>query len=541
MSLFIIKLLKYNNIIIGVPSISLLKQWKEQIKRLFDYKILSIGSDINDTTDTIEISNFINNIRKRFIITTYSSCHLLKSYKFDFKIGDEAHRLVGIDEGEKTYKKFHEIQSNKILFMTATEKMCDDKKLKSDTSISNLYSMDCEYEFGGLIGDEKSVNWAIENNKISDYWLLILKNTEEDISNIIEKIGNIRKINKELFMAAYMTLKSIKKYDDLSHILIYANTTNHADLIDEYISKILKLPLFKELDVYHESIHSKNNQDVQYEISKFKQAKIGIISSVYIFGEGVDIPKLNGVTFAENMNSKIRIVQSALRPNRLDKHNPNKKAYLIIPFNDVPDASGVSDWLVENKSFKKLRKIVDKLRNVDKNIEQRMILSKRDFNSTQSNSSFINEQCDIDDDKNELESIKLRLRHSKALNSNLSEEEEEYNLVRCENIKLKIQEISDYLHRLDKKSHPYYVENPKEYFNRKGVWKNWYHFLGIDDKFIKTKDEWVKKCVKLDIKDVNDYKKASKKIPELPERPGEFYIHFSSIEGELPQNNDWRF
>ena len=44
---------------------------------------------------------------------------------------------------------------------------------------------------------------------------------------------------------------------------------------------------------------------------------------VYIFGEGFDLPKLNGVVFAEQMTSEIRIVQSALRPNRMDKNQPN--------------------------------------------------------------------------------------------------------------------------------------------------------------------------------------------------------------------------
>ena len=52
---------------------------------------------------------------------------------------------------------------------------------------------------------------------------------------------------------------------------------------------------------------------------------------MYIFGEGFDLPKLNGVCIAVNMYSETRIVQYLLRPNRLDLENPNKKAYVIIP------------------------------------------------------------------------------------------------------------------------------------------------------------------------------------------------------------------
>jgi hypothetical protein len=41
------------------------------------------------------------------------------------------------------------------------------------------------------------------------------------------------------------------------------------------------------------------------------------------------------VVFGENMESDIRIVQSVLRPNRLDNNFPNKKAYVIIPYIDT--------------------------------------------------------------------------------------------------------------------------------------------------------------------------------------------------------------
>lgn len=42
----------------------------------------------------------------------------------------------------------------------------------------------------------------------------------------------------------------------------------------------------------------------------------GIIACVYCLGEGYDIPLLDGVVFAENMTSNIRIVQSALRKQK---------------------------------------------------------------------------------------------------------------------------------------------------------------------------------------------------------------------------------
>ena len=85
--------------------------------------------------------------------------------------------------------------------------------------------------------------------------------------------------------------------------------------------------------LYNKALHSNLNINLEDEVNNFKNFTFGIISCVYIFGEGFDLPKLNGVVIGEKMTSDIRIVQSCLRPNRIEKDNPNKKAYIIIPTN----------------------------------------------------------------------------------------------------------------------------------------------------------------------------------------------------------------
>ena len=76
--------------------------------------------------------------------------------RVDFKIGDEAHHLVGIEKEEnKSFRLFHKIKSQKSLFMTATQKIIDTRLNKV------IYSMDDETIFGKCI-DNKSVYWAFE-------------------------------------------------------------------------------------------------------------------------------------------------------------------------------------------------------------------------------------------------------------------------------------------------------------------------------------------------------------------------------------------
>ena len=568
LGILIVKQLKCKTVVIGVPSIYLQKQMKNEIMKIFNNNknILYIGGEteknenytIESTTKEDDINKFINKVSHdcKFLITTYDSCYKLLNYKFkfNFKIGDEAHHLVG-SECENTKNSFHKIKSDKTLFMTATEKIVENNNRTNKV----IFSMDDKKIFGSVI-DIKSINWAIENKKITDYNLIILKNTETEINNIINSL-NLDEINKQdtnsiihnkyLFISAFMSLKSIEAYSDLTHIIIYTNTTEHAELVKKYIDIILKLNIIN-IDIdnknyYNEALHSNSKENLhdiklkdgsikEGEVSKFKKASWGIISSVYIFGEGFDCPKLNGVVFAENMDSDIRIVQSTLRPNRLDNNFPNKKAYVIIPYIDTENF--ITD---DDDSFNKCRKIIAKIRIVDEKIEQKInVVSLISLTKIHSKLPGIPKEkkqyYHIIENGDELKKIILRLRYSKALGSIHSEEQDEYNYVKALNKELNIQSKEQYADsdKVIKDKHKNYIEKPDEYFKLKGVWNNWYDFIGIDTKkFIQDKNKWIKFCKEKNVKSLDDYKELCKLNEVLPINPADFYKGFVSIPVEL--------
>jgi hypothetical protein len=404
--------------------------------------------------------------------------------------------------------------------MTATPKII--------SSTKECYSMDDEEIFGKCV-DKKSVCWAIKNKKITDYVLLVLKNTEEEVDNIIRKLG-ISVCNKELFMSCYMCLKSFEKYSDLTHLLIYTNTTEDAELAKTYIDKIIKFTSILKEDIYNNALHSKSPYSLEEEVEKFKCSRYGIISCVYIFGEGFDLPKLNGVCIAGNMFSEIRITQSLLRPNRLDSNNPNKKAYIILPYLDT------DDWEEEKKSFEKVRKIIYLLRNVDENIEQKIHLcsklNKEKEEKKERMSYSFYDDFDLEENTDELSRLKLRLRYSKSLSSSFTEEEDEYNMIRFINQQLEIKSIQEYNEKESLYSH--YIKNPEEHFKKNGVWKDLYHFLGTDTtKFIQTKEEWILFCKEKKLTTVEEYNKLCEEFEQLPKEPGCFYKDFTNITNEL--------
>ena len=556
LGILIVQKLKCKSVLIGVPSIYLQQQMKNEIMKIYNNhkNILYIGGEteknenytIESTTKEDDINKFINKTSSdcKFLITTYDSCNKLSNNNFNLKIGDEAHHLVGT-EFEKTKISFHKIKSNKSLFMTATEKVIENNRTNKV-----IYSMDDTNIFGEII-DSKSINWAIENKKITDYNLVILKNTEDEINNIINSlnIGENNEVqnsimhHKDLFLSAFMSLKSIEKYNELSHILIYTNKTENSELVKKYIDVILKLNIINinKENYYNKALHSNSKENLkdaklsdgsikEGEISKFEKASWGIISSVYIFSEGFDCPKLNGVVFGENMESEIRIVQSTLRPNRLDSNFPDKKAYVIIPYIDT------ENFITDNESFDKCRKIIAKIRNVDEKIEQRInvvSLNKSSSKPSDDPKEKIKYHHIIENDV-ELTKIMLRLRYSKALGSQYTEEEDEFNYVRELNKELNIQSKEQYADKIIKEKHKNYIENPEEYFKLKVVWTNWYDFIGVDTKkFIQDKNDWIKFCKENNVKSLDDYKELCKLYDVLPMNPADFYIGFVSIPIEL--------
>jgi hypothetical protein len=93
-----------------------------------------------------------------------------------------------------------------------------------------------------------------------------------------------------LLLAAFMTLKAIEIYPNLTHILIYTTKTENAELIKKYIDIILDsniININKE-NIYNKALHSNSNVNIKSELNKFIKASYGIISSVYMFSEGYD-------------------------------------------------------------------------------------------------------------------------------------------------------------------------------------------------------------------------------------------------------------
>ena len=358
-SLWITQALLSDSIVIGVPNKLLLNQWAEVLGHLFHgipYLLVSGG------VDTDEIAHFLEKNKKCIVLSTYSSCHKVYTashaikHVFSMKINDECHHLTAermkLEDTSKTYIQMLRIPCIKQLSLTATL-----KNLEGDTVVSNENT-----EYFGEIIDKKCLLSAIQDNIICDYVIQSMITNEDQL----EQLSQIRKeSDKRLYLSAFAALKSIQEGHS-HHLLIYSNNKENSEKLIQYISMLLEQ--FNTPDLYYSNYHSEMKSAVQHKIiHRFDKAHCGIITCVYCLGEGWDFPRLDGVVFAENMTSNIRIVQSALRASRKNKLEPAKITKIILPILNR------DDWLEdENLDLKKVREVIYQMGLEDETISQKM-------------------------------------------------------------------------------------------------------------------------------------------------------------------------
>jgi superfamily II DNA or RNA helicase len=468
-SLWTTKQIGANKIIIGVPNRLLLVQWKKVVQFIFPYlpKLL-----VSDGVGSHQIKEFITQHPKRcIIITTYSSSHKVygviqkQEFMFDLKILDEVHHLTKNtkDKSNKEFIQILHIPSTKQLALTATMKYVEG-------SDSFVVSNDDVRYFGEVI-DSRSLLWAISENIVCDYLIQTIIAEEDNLNEHLKKFKITQENDKRLFLSAYCSLKSIHQCHS-HHLLIYANCKENAQKIVDYIQLLLEHRYFNfRSSVFVSNYNSNINPKVQKQIvNDFEKSKFGLISCVYCLGEGWDFPLLDGVVFAENMTSNIRILQSALRSGRKNQNEPNKKSKIILPILNK------DDWLDETKNtdFKKVREVIYQMGLEDEMITHKIQVAKIKLNPKETNQepedNTVSDFCEYDEDLTQ----RLRLKTIKRSNLMMTYDQAKKSLAR-KNICSK-QEYAELCSREQE-----FPTHPEKTF--KDSFKNWIDYLGISKKF----------------------------------------------------------
>ena len=355
------KQMNYKKILILVPNLTLVSQilnnWVNQdyANKITNNKWLVVCSDkdvrINEdpmvintkdlpfetTTDEKLIKNFLDSNKNQysFIISTYNSSHKICTiskkinYNFDLCIFDEAHKTVGTKD--KLFSKALHDKNLKVknrLFMTATKRIVHGHKNIIDMRDKKIY---------GEIAHELSFKNAIENNnpRLCNYRFRALGVSKDEILQLWKLNPKVRSKTLDSTTMKYLSglillFKIWKKYDLKKGITFHntiggsENFKNMAEQYQPYLNKMNDVEFF--------NISSKKSQsgDKQSIIDDFSKDKKSIITNARCLVEGVDVPAVDLVLFADKKRSRVDIVQAIGRCLR--KSGTKKFGYVIVPF-----------------------------------------------------------------------------------------------------------------------------------------------------------------------------------------------------------------
>ena len=383
-SYFIAQRLKARKIVIAVPSLSLIKQtlkaWMyESMARKQDVEWICVCSDesagkveqddavvlkqdlgVPCLTNSKEIADWLKRKHNSLTIvfTTYQSGQALAKaardavFAFDLGIMDEAHKTAGAKDRVFSHLILDKnIKIDRRLFMTATE-----RRYRGESDA--ILSMEDLDEYGETI-HKLSFKKALEYKPpiLSDYKIVTIHISQEEVADLVRNRTFVRpKIkgwSKEMEaenLAALIALrKAMNKYPIRHAVSFHGSIKRAQDFQESNDAYSKSFPSSGRLQTFHVSGKTPTGTRAK-EIDQFSKAPRSLITNARCLTEGVDVPNIDAVLFADPRRSLVDIVQAvgrALRPS------PNKKfGYVIVPV--VHDRNTKPNDIFDSDSFREV-------------------------------------------------------------------------------------------------------------------------------------------------------------------------------------------
>ena len=358
------------------------------------------------TTDAAKLANGANvpaPEKMTVVFATYQSIQVVADAQakhdlpeFDLIICDEAHRTTGATlagDDESNFVKVHSndvIKGKKRLYMTATPRIFGDNvKSKAQEADAVLASMDDEELYGKNLF-YRGFSWAVQNDLLTDYKVIVLAMDEGLVSSAIQK--RLEDGSSELVLDDATKIigcyKALTKTDMKVDVAADPNPMRRALAFCKDIksSKLIRDEFMAVVDEYldMEEREGKFGDEHQFgcEIDHVdgtynaKQRSIlldwlkedagehtcRILSNARCLSEGVDVPALDAIMFLHPRKSQIDVVQSVGRVMRRAKDK--KMGYVILPVG-VPAGVPPEQALNDNEKYRVVWQILNALRAHD--------------------------------------------------------------------------------------------------------------------------------------------------------------------------------
>ena len=235
--------------------------------------------------------------------------------------------------------------------MTATERRY---KGQSDT----VLSMDDPATYGEtfhLLSFKRAMEY--DPPILSDYKIITIAVSRDEVAELIRGNTFVRpdigpwneQIEADMLASLIALRKAMKKYP-IRHAVSFHGSIQRAELFKAHNDKFSKtFRRYGKLETFH--VSGKTSTGTRSRIiGEFSRADSALITNARCLTEGVDVPGIDCVLFADPRRSAVDIVQAvgrALRPA------PGKKfGYVIVPI--LHDADATADDLFRSLAFKEI-------------------------------------------------------------------------------------------------------------------------------------------------------------------------------------------
>jgi hypothetical protein len=282
----------------------------------------------------------------KIVFTTYQSSDKLAAaarqarIRFDLAILDEAHKTVGVRSKQfATLLREKKIKVRRRLFMTATERV-----FRGDTD--DVLSMDNEGDYGKCFF-QMSYKEAIRKRIISDYKILTMNVSDNRIRRLIDENRilnlNLRNLDEAdaQSVAAGIALKRVFKSQGIRHAISFHRSIRAADRFREQQDALNGL---HDIGPRTTNLHISSKKTAGQRsdlLREFVSHRRALMTNARCLTEGVDVPALDCVLFADPKQSRIDIVQAAGRALR--RYSGKDYGYILLPL-IVPPKMNFEDF-----------------------------------------------------------------------------------------------------------------------------------------------------------------------------------------------------
>lgn len=408
--------LKSKSTLIAVPSLSLVKQTlevylREIVANKKKVKWLCICSDEgigrNDDvvfytenlgvpciTDEDYIESWLkeNKNEEKIIFTTYQSGRIIADiskrldFTFDVGIFDEAHKTVGSDKKLFSHLLFEEnISIKKRVFMTATERFYSGKK-------DDIISMD-DTDIYGETFTMMTFKEAIELELLTDYKVVTIDVRKEEIAefikenNLVQLNDKWKKETEARSLASMLALRKAMKRFNIKNAVSFHSSIEKAKRNKELQKYITETYNYDPIDTYTVSgkIPTSKRQVI---VKEFADSERSLITNARCLTEGVDVPNIDCIVFADPRKSKVDIVQALGRALR--KKEGKEWGYVILPV--IYDGETNE---IDNDSFQEILNVVRGLASNDERIVE-YFKDKAEANNSSPKSNELDNQFQLE-------------------------------------------------------------------------------------------------------------------------------------------------